>query len=72
MSLPDTTFFVGLLDIQFLVGVAVCVVSPLRAIAFENPSSVLADDTGFAMFFHPVPMLIAIAVAHASICRGKA
>ncbi len=67
----SSTLFIGFLDVQLLIGVLLYIYSPLRSIAFANPGSVLADETGYLIFIHSILMIVAIIGAHAANVISK-
>lgn len=67
----SSTLFIGFLDVQLLIGVLLYIYSPLRGIAFANPGSVLAGETGYLIFIHPILMIVAIIGAHAANVISK-
>ena len=58
--------FVGVLDLQFLLGVLVFAVSPITQAAMHDVGAAMRQaDLRFFLVEHPLTMLAAIAVAHA-------
>ena len=58
--------FVGVLDLQFLLGVLLFAVSPITRAAMHDVGAAMRQaDLRFFLVEHPLTMLAAIAVAHA-------
>lgn len=58
------TLFIGLLDLQLLLGMTLYAVSPVRIAAYLSPRSALANEMGFFAFLHPLLMITAVILAH--------
>jgi hypothetical protein len=69
-----SAIFVGLFDLQFLVGLILYGVSPLTRGAMQNMATAMQDaHTRFFVAEHPIMMFVALCVAHgASIWSRRA
>lgn len=69
-----SAIFVGLFDLQFLIGLILYGVSPLTRGAMQNMATAMQDPhTRFFVAEHPMMMFVALCVAHgASIWSRKA
>lgn len=59
--------FVGVMDLQFLIGILLWFISPWRSVAFSN----LMGDGGYFGILHPILMITAIATAHVGKVKVK-
>jgi hypothetical protein len=63
--------FIGLLDLQFLLGMTLYAVSPLRIAAYADPRAALDNEMGFFAFLHPLLMVAAVIIAHVGKALAK-
>jgi hypothetical protein len=66
-DLGISRIFVGLLDLQFLLGLVLYFVSPLTSGAMKNMAAAMQDaHVRFFVAEHPAMMVLALVVAHAA------
>ncbi len=67
-----SAIFVGLFDLQFLIGLILYGVSPITRGAMQNMATAMQDaHTRFFVAEHPIMMFVALCVAHGSSIAAR-